>query len=565
MKTQFDVCIIGSGAGAGPVAYELSLAGFKVLVLEKGPWLKEEDFTKDEIACCRRDTYTPLLKDESHVVEDIENGQWTPTSTKKNGWNFWNGNIVGGSSNFMSGYFHRAKPVDFRLLSEFGPIEGANIVDWPINYSELEPYYTKVEEIVGVSGKVIDHPNQEPRSTANFPLPPLQEHYFADKIDAAGLKIGYTPIPMPRAILSKTDKERFPCVYTGYCGSYGCTTGAKGSSRAALLNPAIETGNCTIWPSTMAYRILTNSSGNAKGVKFFNKEGQKKTVSAQIVVVACQAVETSRILLNSKCSKHPKGLGNKSNQVGKNLIFSAGGLGGANFRKEDFGRDTFTKIKEQGTFVNRALQDWYTIEDKTAFDSPVKGGTVDFLLGHSNPIRRAIKLKTTSGELLWGQALKDKLEDDFHNNRRLEFEVFCDWLPTDNCFVTIDPVEKDKWGIPVARIRIGSHPHDIKVGKYLAKKAEILLKKLGGRNVSSSISSSPPVNLMAGGCRFGNDPKTSVLNSDCRIHDVDNVFVSDGSFMPTGGSVTFTWTIYANAFRVADKIKEQLKENRVQD
>ena len=146
MIRDFDVCIIGSGAGGGPVAYSLTKAGYSVVVLEKGPWFTEEDFKKDEIACCRRSVYTPNLRDERHVIEEEdEDGNWDAQSTFDSGWDFWNGNCVGGSSNFMSGYFHRLKPEDFRLLSEFGPIEGANVVDWPITYDQLEPYYSKVE------------------------------------------------------------------------------------------------------------------------------------------------------------------------------------------------------------------------------------------------------------------------------------------------------------------------------------------------------------------------------------------------------------------------------------
>jgi choline dehydrogenase-like flavoprotein len=559
MKYDFDVCIIGSGAGAGPVAYELSRTGHKVLVLEKGPWLKEEDFTKDEIACCRRNIYSPLLKDESHVIEDKVGEEWVTTSNKKTGWSFWNGNMVGGSSNLMSGYFHRAKPVDFKLLSEFGPIEGANIVDWPIDYNELEPYFTKTEKIVGVSGKVINHPNQEPRSTTDFPFPPLRENIVASWIDDKGKELKYHPLPMPRAILSKSANNRNACVYTGYCGSYGCNTKAKGSSRTALLDPAIASGNCEIWPNSKVYHLESNKQGNAIRAHFYNKENNKQKVSARIFVVACQAVETSRLLLLSKGPKHPNGLGNNNLQVGKNILFSAGGIGGADFHKDDFSKDEFKALQETGTFVNRALQDWYIIKDHPEFKVSIKGGTIDFLMGHSNPIRKAVKLKRDNGRLLWGKELKDKLEYNFHNIRRLDFEVFCDWLPNDNCFVELSKNEKDKWGTPVAKIRIGNHPHDLKVGKYLAEKAELLLKKMGGRNVSSRISGSPPANLMAGGCRFGNDPKTSVLDKNCRIHDSSNVFVTDGSFMPNGGSVTYTWTIYANSFRVADIIKEQLK------
>jgi choline dehydrogenase-like flavoprotein len=140
--------------------------------------------------------------------------------------------------------------------------------------------------------------------------------------------------------------------------------------------------------------------------------------------------------------------------------------------------------------------------------------------------------------------------------------VFNDWLPTDDCFVSLDKEVTDKWGQAVAKVRIGGHQHDLVVGEYLAKKGEKLLESMGAKNITSSVSSSPPTNLMAGGCRFGNDPKTSVLNKYCQAHEVDNLYVTDGSFMPTGGSVPYTFTIYANAFRVAEHIKQRWQKNK---
>lgn len=557
MEAEFDLCIIGSGAGGAPIAYSLAKAGKSVLVLEKGPWVKEEDFSKDEITYCRRDHYTPRLEDEPQVIEDLEKKEWVATSNAKSGWSLWNGSLVGGSSNFMSGFFHRAKPVDFRLLSEFGPIPGANIADWPVSYDDLEPFYRLTEELIGVSGRVVQHSQLEPRSTKDFPLPPLQDHPLAAWIDEACAQLGYHPFPTPRAILTAPQDGRAPCVYSRFCGSYGCSTGAKGSARAALIDQALKTGRCEVRPHSKVFALTSDSSGRVSHARYYDRVGLERTVSARAFVVACQAIESSRLLLLSTGPKHPKGLGNRHDQVGKNLIFSAGGVGWGDFHHKDLDPERIKQLQVEGPFVNRALQDWYVFKHPEL--GRVKGGTIDFLHEHPNPIRRAAKLyRDENGKLLWGEALQEKLHYFFTKTRRLRFEVFNDWLPNPNCFVTLDPEVKDRWGIPVAKVRVGYHRHDVQIGRYLAEKATAVLKRMGARDISTSIGGSPPANLQGGGCRFGTDPKTSVLDPECRVHGAENVFVTDGSFMPTGGSVTYTWTIYANSLRVAKIVEKYL-------
>lgn len=556
MSKEFDVCIIGSGAGAGPVAYTLAMAGKQVVVLEKGPLVTEDDFSKDEIGSCRRETYSSHLKEEAHVIEDLIKGEWKSTPTDKSGWSFWNGNVVGGSSNFMSGYFHRSKPVDFRLKSEFGAIEGAHIEDWPISYDELEPWYDMVEKVVGVSGKVVDHNQLEPRSTPDFPFPPLADHPLGRWIDEACNDLGYQSIPMPRAILSRPHNGRKACSYSVYCGSYGCNTGAKGSSRAALIDQAVASGNCELRPQSMVYELKHDATGIEEAL-YYDKEGNKQSVKAKIFVVAAQAIESCRLLLNSRSEHFPNGLANNAGQVGKNLLFSGGGMGSGDFYADKLSEEKAKELRIRGPFINRAVQQWYTFKHPEL--GKMKGGTIDFIHEHPNPIRKANRLKWgDDGNLLWGKALQEKLKYHFAAHHRVQFEVFVDWLPNDDCFVEIDPEVKDKWGIPVAKIRIGNHPRDLLAGQYLMDRAKEILAAMGAENIRGTASAAPPANLQAGGCRFGHDSQSSVLNKDCRAHEVHNLYVSDGSFMPTGGSVTYTWTIYANAFRVADKILEQM-------
>jgi len=542
---KYDICIIGSGAGAGPIAFELTKAGKKVVILEKGAIYNEKDFSKDEIAFVRRNIITPNLEDEYHTIEEDIDGVWTKFPTYETGWSFWNGNILGGSSNLMSGYFHRLKPNDFKLKTVYGDYKGANIVDWPISYEELEPFYTKVEKEVGVSGRVTKYKHQEPRSEKNYAYPALEVHPITKLFDKACEKLDFTSYEVPRAIISKSKEHRNACYYSNYCGSYPCSSGAKGSSRASLLVSSLKTGNLTIKANSFVYKLDSNKNRVTKAY-YYTKEGNKKELEAKLFVVAAQAVESSRLLLNSKNNYHPKGLANSSGQLGRNMIFTGGGIGSGEFDLSNLTKD---ELFTQGLFVNRALKDWY-------FTKEFKGGTVDFLFEHANPIKRANSLRyDKNGNLLFGKALQDKIYENFTSKRVLNFEIFTDWMPNDNCFVSVDGKYKDKYGVPVANIRIGAHEQNVKVGDFLAKKAMKVLVQMGAKNIDVNISPLPSANLQAGGCRFGNDPKTSVLNKYCQSHDLKNLFVTDGSFMPTGGSVPHTWTIYANSFRVAEFIK----------
>lgn len=554
----YDICVVGSGAGAGPIIYELSKAGYKVVVLEKGPWMKTEHFSKDELVSCRRSVYTPNKQDEFHVVENLnKDDEWEAKATRDTGENYWNGNCVGGSSNFMSAYFHRMKPKDFNLLTEYGPIDGANVVDWPISYDDLEPYYTKVESVIGVSGEIRKHSTQEPRSTPTFPYPPLATNAVGEWIDKAGEEEGYQMVHGARGILSRPKKDRNGCYYSNYCGSYGCSSNAKGSSRVALLNDAIKTDNCEIIPNSKVYHLKTDGKNNIIEAHYYN-EGEKMQITAKIFVVACQAIETSRLLLASKNDDTTSGIGNENGLLGKNLIFSAGGVGGGHLYFDDFSEDKVKDIKSPNSFINRAIQHWYEIEDEE-LGGKIKGGTIDFIYEHTNPMPKLSRQKWQGSKLIYGSELKTKIQDYFTKQRRIKFEIFNDWLPTDNCYVELDNHEVDKWGDPVAKVRIGYHPQDLKVAKFLAKKGEVILKKIGAKNIKTGISGAPSPNLVVGGCRFGKNPKTSVLDINCKVHSISNLYVTDGSFIPTGGSVPYTWTIYANSFRVADHLLKKLK------
>ncbi len=559
---QFDAVIIGSGASGGAVAYTLCKAGFQVAVLEKGRLIKREEFSKDEIAYCRRDIVTPNLFEEYHVIEEKVDGKWEATPSYESGWSFWNGNIVGGSSNFMSGMFHRMHPDDFCLRSKYGSIEGANVVDWPIGYEELEPYYAKVETLIGVSGRFQPHPFEPPRSTPDFPQPPTKENDVVTLLDKSCQALGIASLVTPRGVLSRDKGHRNACYYSNFCGSYGCSSGAKSSSRESLLIPALATGNLTLMSNTHVKQLQSDSKTHVShAVAVDTLTGKERTISARLFVVAAQAHESARLLLNSANRFHPNGLANSSGEVGKNLIFSGGGSGQGELHEDSLKEISFDALMQTGYFVNRSILDWYFIDDW--WEGKFKGGSVEFIFEHQNIISRAVKSRYGKERLLWSDALAEKLIERFTKQKTIRFEIFNDWLPNDNCFVSLDPTHKDKYGMPVGILRIEGHPQDVKVGNYIAKKCEKVLEKMGAKNIYSSVSATPPQNLVAGGCRFGNDPKTSVLDKYCRAHDIDNLYVADASFMPTGGSVAYTWTIYANALRVADHMVEVLRKGEV--
>jgi choline dehydrogenase-like flavoprotein len=550
---KYDVCIIGSGAGGAPIAYELSNAGFNVVVLEKGKYYKEKDINKDELAVSRREMFTPPLNEQQHVInERNEDGTITRYVGSENNWNFWNGSMVGGSSNLMSGYFHRMKPNDFKLKSVYGKVKGANVVDWPIGYEDLEPYYEKVERVIGVSGKIVKHKFLEPRSTPELPYSKLEENGVTKWFDLACGNLGYKSIPTPRAILPFATLDRRGCSYSNFCGSYGCATGAKGSARAALLQKC----KAKIITEAFVYKLDSDDKKITK-VHYYDKDKIPKTITAKIFVLSAQAIESSRLLLNSKNKYFPFGMANNNTQVGKNLIFSAGGSGQGRFVFENLNEKQRHELMQPGLFFNRSLQDWY---DYDKDGKKYKGGTIDFLFEHQNIISRATReFYNNEGNIIWGEELKNKIHKTLTTSRVLTYEVFNDWLPTDYCFVSVDEKIKDKFSQPVGVINLWGHSQDIEVGTHLAKMAQKVLEEMGAKDISMDISSAPPPNLVAGGCRFGENPKTSVLDVNCKAHELENLYVTDASFMPTGGSVPYTWTIYANSFRVADILKRELR------
>nr|WP_255672243.1 GMC family oxidoreductase [Corallococcus sp. AS-1-6] len=543
-----DVCIVGSGAGGAPLALELGRAGFKVVVLEKGRHYQPRDFVHDEILNSRRNFFMPLPWEEPHLVRQGARARYERSNAA------WTANCVGGGTVHMSGFFYRLKPVDFRLRSTLGAVPGTTVADWPISYEELAPFYDKAEAELGVSGQAVPHPFAEPRS-GPYPLPPLDVHPVASEIDKVCAAMGWHALPTARGIISKAYKGRSPCAYCALCGSYGCETGAKSSTLASLIPNAIATGNVEVRPGSMARSIEVDRQGRAKSVVYLDKDGVAREQPAKVIIASATAVESARLLLNSTSSRFPNGLANGSGLVGKNLLFSSFGGARAHFRvsRQKAARPWLT---DPAPFVNRSLQDFYLMPDgRHGFR---KGGTLGFMWAHPNPIYAAVGLAGTGKAGVFGKELKDRMRA-YRDSRILEFEVYAEFLPTPGTSVTVEPEVKDKYGIPVAAITLDRHPADFAATRFLVERGEEVLMRLDPDSVERVGTQGETTILQHGTCRFGDDPAASVLDKHCRAHEVPNLYVVDGSFMPTGGSVPSTLTIAANSFRVADHLVRTLK------
>jgi choline dehydrogenase-like flavoprotein len=550
--SEVDAVVVGSGAGGAPMALQLARAGLKVVVLEKGPAYDKGDFTHDEIAISRRNFFMPLPWDEPHLWRVGQNGKYSRTN------HAWTANCVGGGTVHMSGFFYRLKPVDFRMRSMLGAPEGSTVVDWPIRYEDLLPYYEQVEEEIGVSGVVTQHPWAEPRRKP-YPLPPLDEHPIAKEIDRAGKKIGLHPYPTARAIASRPYRGRAGCIYCVFCGSYGCESGAKSSTQVTLMPLALETGKVELRPGCMARSVEVTADGRAKSVVYIDEKGELQEQPARIVVVSCTAVESARLLLNSRSARWPKGLANDTGLVGKNLMFSGFGRSRASFRISKR-KQSWPWLDDPAPFVQRSLSDHYVLPASTKLGSR-KGGAIGFLWEHPAPISQAIVL-AQGGKGVFGKELKDRFRV-FRDSKVLQFETYAEWLPTPGTSVSVEDTVLDRYGLPVAAITIDRHPADLPVTRYLIDRGEDLLRAMEPDAVWRVTEAGETTILQHGTCRFGDDPATSVLDRDCRAHTVPNLWVVDGSFMPTSGGNPNTLTIMANAYRVADRLVKKAKTGKL--
>ncbi len=503
-----DAVIIGSGAGGGALALTLARAGAQVLVLERGPRYSRRDFEHSDGLLA--EDFFPSVDDDPHTV--VTSKTLSPIRTRLG----WGAVCVGGGTVHMGGYFYRFLPDDFRMQSRFGDYE--ELADWPYAYEELEPYLSRAEWEIGVAGQAGEDPFAGRRSRP-YPLPPLEAHPIASALKETCQARSLHPFATPRAVNSHPYQGRPACRYCEECAGLGCPIGARGTSPEALLARAEATGRCEIRPHSQVKEVTVDRRGRASGCVYFNSSGEEVEVRAKIVCVSCSAIESARLLLLSKSPRFPNGLANNGGRVGRHLQFHGVSMGQGRLAGAP---------ESAAPFLGVSVMDHYFLPEGVS--DLAKGGVLRFgIVPKENPLT-------------------------------LYCEVFHDFLPNSRTFVDLDPETRDARGLPVARIHLDLPGHHRRAGRWLLDRAFELLDDLGGVDLAATDIGGTSSYLVQGTCRAGDDPTTSVLNGYCQAHDVANLFVVDGSFMPTSGGAAPTLTLLANSFRSADHIVGRWKD-----
>ena len=538
-----DFAVVGSGAAGGILARELAQAGFSVLVFEQGPRLEAGNFEHDELKYYFRHgiTNNPEISpqtfrdDPAKVAERVEHA--TALTYAR---------IVGGSSMHFTANFWRFHDVDFNEHTLLGDIPGAALADWPITYQELEPYYTKVEWDVGVSGLAGSSPFDPPRSKP-YPMPPMPVKSSGVLMERGARKLSLHPYPAPLAIASQPYRGRPGCVNCGFCIGFGCEVRAKSTSLYTMIPEAEATGRCEVRSESYVFHVETNAQGRATGVRYFDLDKHEHLQKARAVILAANGAETPRLLLNSTSNRFPNGLANSSGMVGQHLMFNQGSYVHAMFEHE---LNEYKSVQ-----VTRVVHDFYNTDAKRGFYG---GGGIDARMG---PV--PIGWATASGGDLpgWGQPLKERLEG-FTRSMLCAGHTTSLAVPTNS--VSIDPQLKDAWGVPAMRVTYKDHPDDLKIARFMQDRAAEIMDAAGALKVwRGPITERRGSVHLLGTCRMGNDPAKSVIDKYHRTHDVPNLFLCDGSSFVTSGRGQPTLTIEALAFRAAHHIAEFARRNEI--
>jgi len=535
-----DFVVVGSGAAGGIVAKELSTAGFTVLVLEQGPRLELAEYDHDELALFITGARTNGGSGQPQLFRP------TPADPYQPGMALLYGRTVGGSNAHFTANFWRLRPIDFIEASVHGTVPGTGLTDWPITYDDLEPYYTKAEWELGVSGA--PGPFDPPRSRP-YPMPPLPIKSSGVLFERGARALGLNPQPTPMAINSRPYNGRSACQHCGWCLGFFCEYGAKSTSMVAMLPVAERTGNCEVRPNSYVARVETNAAGRTTGVTYFDAARNEQFQPARAVVLCANGAETPRLLLNSATSRFPQGLANSSGLVGKYLMFNGNwGVGGL----FDQPLNEYKSVQ-----TTRMIHDFYETDPARGFYG---GGGIDARF-QQYPINFGLS-GLPPGSPTWGAEYKRMLAEYY--NHMMFLAVHTTTLPVESNGIELDPDLKDAWGLPCMRVTFRDHEDDMATGRFLNDRAMEILEAAGAtRRWAPEVQPQTSAVHLLGTCRMGNDPRASVVNTDHRAHDVPNLFMCDGSSLVTSTRGQPTETISALAFRAGERIADLARRGEI--
>jgi choline dehydrogenase-like flavoprotein len=542
-RDQVDFAIVGSGPAGGVIARELSRAGLSVVLFEQGPRLWPSDLKHDELKYWFLGGMTNDAGVNPQTFRSDPGGEAQLQLVRPP---LWYARAVGGGSMHYTANYWRLHEIDFIERSVLGAIPGTGFDDWPVTYAELEPYYTKVDWEIGVSGLAGASPFEPPRSKP-YPMPPLPVKSSGVLFERGARRLGWHPFPAPMAINSQPYGGRPACVHCGFCHGFACEVLAKSSTLTTMIPQAEATGRCEVRPESYVVRVATNRTGRTTGVAYFDRERRQRFQKSRAVILCANGAETPRLLLMSANGKFPHGLANSSGLVGKYLMF--------NYNSRAVGVFEHELNEHKSVQVTRVLHDFYASDPKRGFYG---GGGLDARMG-PQPILWA--QRTAIEGPRWGSEYKARLRE-FPRNMHVACHTTS--LAVESNSVSLDPRVKDAWGMPAIRATYKDHPDDLATARFLQDRGVEIMEAAGALRVTRSPIADQRFSMhLLGTCRMGSDPAKSVVDKHHRSHDIPNLFICDGSSFVTSGRGQPTMTIQALAFRAGEHIASFAKRGEI--